>query len=74
MSTIQRYIRFVVRTFEQNIQDLAPIRCRLTYSKNRKDFSTGITVNPDHWDPRKKVSFTSQKSQEYQSDDILFIR
>lgn len=47
MSTIQLYIRFVLRTFEQNVQGLAPISCRLTYNKKRKDFSTGITINPD---------------------------
>ncbi len=54
MSTTQLYISFVLRTFEQNIQGLAPIKCRLTNNKNRKDFSTGITVNPDHWDPKKQ--------------------
>ncbi len=54
MSTTQLYISFVLRTFEQNIQGLAPIKCRLTYNKNRKDFSNGIKVNPDHWDPKKQ--------------------
>ena len=63
MKAIQLYIRFVVRAFELNSQSLAPIRCRLTYNKNRKDFSTGITVNPDYWNP-KKQRLLDQSDQE----------
>ena len=33
---------------------LAVLRCKLTYNKQRKDFSTGIRVNPDQWDPKKQ--------------------
>ena len=73
MSTIQLYIRFVVRTFERNVQGLAPIRCRLTYNKNRKDFSTGITVNPDHWDPKKQRLLDQSDQEETTNMQISLI-
>jgi integrase/recombinase XerD len=31
-----------------------PIRCRITFNKTRKEFSTGIFVNPDYWDGSKQ--------------------
>ncbi len=46
-----------------NKSGLAPIRCRLTYNKQRKDFSTGLRVNPDRWDP-KKQRLLDQSDQE----------
>ena len=54
MSILRPHIRFTIRIGDMNNQGLAAIMCRLTYNKNRKDFSTGITVNPDHWDPKKR--------------------
>ena len=63
MTILKLHIRFTIRIGDLNNQGLAPIRCRLTYNKNRKDFSTGITVNPDHWDP-KKQRLLDQSDQE----------
>ena len=63
MNSIQLYIRFIVKSTELTKKGFAPVRCRLTFNKNRKDFSTGITVNPDHWDP-KKQRLLDQSDQE----------
>ena len=63
MSIFNLHIRFTIRIGDLNQNGLAAIRCRLTYNKNRKDFSTGITVNPDHWDP-KKQRLLDQSDQE----------
>ena len=63
MSILKLQIRFTIRIGDLNQSGLAAIRCRLTYHKNRKDFSTGITVNPDHWDP-KKQRLLDQSDQE----------
>ncbi|MFT7251856.1 MAG: integrase/recombinase XerD [Flavobacterium sp.] len=30
-----------------------PIRCRITFLKSRKEFSTGIFINPAYWDSGK---------------------
>ena len=63
MTTLKLYKRFIIRTNELNRQGLAPVKCRITYNKIRKMFSTGITVNPDHWDP-KKQRLLDQSDQE----------
>jgi integrase/recombinase XerD len=54
MPILKLHIRFNLRSGDLNLNRYATIRCRLTYNKNRKDFSTGISVNPDYWDPKKK--------------------
>jgi len=57
------YIRFNLKSGDINTKGLSPIRCRLTYNKNRKDFSTGLFINSDHWDP-KKQRLLDQSDQE----------
>ena len=54
MNANKIHIRFIVNKRRLNAAGYTPIKCRLTYNKNRKDFSTGITVNPEHWDPKKQ--------------------
>ena len=63
MSIFKLHIRFTIRIGDLNQNGLAPIRCRLTFNKQRKDFSTGIRVNPDHWNP-KKQRLLDQSDQE----------
>ena len=63
MNTLKLNIRYLIITRRLNKSGLTPVSCRLTYNKNRKDFSTGITVNPDHWDP-KKQRLLDQSDQE----------
>ncbi|WP_425287339.1 Arm DNA-binding domain-containing protein [Lutimonas vermicola] len=56
MNTLKLNIRYLVITGRLNKSGLTPIRCRITYNRQRKDFSTGIFINPDHWDPKNKDS------------------
>jgi site-specific recombinase XerD len=32
-----------------NKKGLCPLRCRMTFQKKRRVFSTGLFINPDHW-------------------------
>jgi len=54
MNTTKLYIRFIVNSNRVNSAGYASIKCTLTFNKQRKDFSTGIRVNPDYWDPKKQ--------------------
>ena len=54
MNTIKLHIRFIVNKKRLNSGGFATIRCRLTFNKQRKDLSTGLSVNPDYWDPKKQ--------------------
>lgn len=43
-------VLFVISNNRLRKDGLAPIKCRLTYNKKRKEFSTGIFINPKIWD------------------------
>jgi site-specific recombinase XerD len=38
-----------------------PIRCRITFLKTRKEFSTGIFINPNYWDSGKQKALPQNK-------------
>ena len=63
MTTFKLHIRFNLVTSRTNKKGFSSVKCRITYNKQRKDFSTGIRVNPDHWDP-KKQRLLDQSDQE----------
>ena len=73
MSIFKLHIRFTIRIGDLNQNGLAVIRCRLTYNKQRKDFSTGIRVNPDHWDPKKQRLLDQSDQEETTNMQISLI-
>ena len=49
MNNYKISILFLLNKVKINKRGLCPIRCRVTYQKKRKIFSTGLFINPDHW-------------------------
>lgn len=47
-------ILFLLDKVKSNRQGNAPIRCRITFNKKRKIFSTGFSINPKNWDSKKQ--------------------
>ncbi|WP_299524905.1 site-specific integrase [uncultured Lutibacter sp.] len=45
-------IRFYIDKSKTNKKDKSVIKCRTTYNKNRKEFSTGLFINPSFWDSK----------------------
>ena len=43
-------INFTVSKTRIRKDGLTPLICRITYNKKRKEFSTGIFINPNLWD------------------------
>ena len=41
------------------------IRCRITYNKQRKEFSTGLFVFPKHWNRKKQKVLNDSENSEY---------
>ena len=74
MTISKLYIRFITRSNDLNNNGLSIIRCRLTYNKKRKDFSTGISVNPDHWDPKKQRLLDQSDQEETITMQISLIK
>ena len=42
-------ILFLIERSKINRLGQVPLRCRITYSGERKIFSTGLFINPDKW-------------------------
>ncbi|SNR68482.1 Site-specific recombinase XerD [Lutibacter agarilyticus] len=49
-------IRFLLYISKTNRKGVCPIRCRITYNKNRKEFSTGLFINPEYWDSKQQIA------------------
>lgn len=50
MNNYKLAVLFFLKRNRINKIGKCPIRCRITFLKNRKEFSTGIFINPDHWE------------------------
>lgn len=49
MNNYKITILFLLHKVGMNKKGLCPIRCRITFQKKRKIFSTGLFINPEQW-------------------------
>ena len=57
-------ILFLIKKQKLNRAGLTPVICRITYEKYRKQFSTGLFINPDYWNKEKqKVRDKTQNAE-----------
>ena len=49
MNNYKITVLFVIQRNKMNKKGLCPLRCRMTFQKKRRVFSTGLFINPDHW-------------------------
>ena len=49
MNNYKITVLFVIQRNKMNKKGLCPLRCRMTFQKKRKIFSTGLFINPEHW-------------------------
>ncbi|TJY34682.1 site-specific integrase [Pontimicrobium aquaticum] len=47
-------ILYTINKSKTNKKGLCGVTCRLTYSKNRKQFSTGLFINPKNWNNKQQ--------------------
>lgn len=65
MNTNKLNILYVIERTRTNKSGKCPIRCRLTFIKKRKVFSTGLFISPDEWDSKKQIAKPSEKQSKY---------
>ncbi|MBU2940149.1 site-specific integrase [Lacinutrix sp. C3R15] len=56
MNNYKLAVLFYLQRNRINKMGKCPVRCRITYLKNRKEFSTGIFINPSYWDSGKQLA------------------
>jgi len=47
-------ILFLLQKVKVNQQGKCPIRCRVTFQQDRKEFSLGLFINPNHWNSKQQ--------------------
>jgi integrase/recombinase XerD len=65
MNNYKLVILFVLQKIKINKKGQCPIKCRITFTKTRKEFSTGLFINPDYWNSGK------QKASPLSSENTL---
>ena len=53
-------ILFYLQKARINKRNQCPIICRITYNKKRKQFSTGIYIEPENWNSVKQLTNDNQ--------------
>ena len=56
MNTNKINILFYLYKNKLNKKNKCPVRCRITFNKQRKQFSTGIFINPSLWDSKQQIA------------------
>lgn len=51
-------ILFYLNKSKTNKKGLCPIKCRITYKKKRKEFSSGEFINPSEWNSKQQKAFS----------------
>jgi integrase len=62
MTTDNFKILFIEGKNRKNKKNQSPLFCRLTLNGNRKQLSTGINIESEHWDAKNQVILKSHKS------------
>jgi len=54
MTTYKIKILFVISASRKRLDGKSILYCRITYNKKRKKFSTGLFINPKHWNSKQQ--------------------
>ncbi len=73
MNNYKLSILFLLQKVRINKQGRCPIRCRITYLKTRKIFSTGLFINPDYWDSGKQKALPQNKENTILNNKLSLI-
>lgn len=63
-------ILFVISTSKKNQKGLCPLNCRITLSKERKQFTTGLFINPNYWENKLQKVNTQDPNYKFTNAQI----
>lgn len=66
-------VLFYLQKARINQKGFAPLRCRITYLKRRKEFSTGQFVNPKDWNAKKQLVMPSEPNHQVVNGELSLI-
>ena len=65
MKTQKLSVLFVIKLNKKNQKGVCPLNVRITFNKKRKEFSTGLFVNPAHWNAKKQVVLSKDSNSDF---------
>jgi len=73
MNNYKVSILFLLQKSRINKQGKCPIKCRITFLKIRKEFSTGLFINPDLWSSSKQKAIPPNKENTILNNKLSLI-
>lgn len=67
-------ILFLFYKAKTNSKGKCPIRCRITFKKTRKEFSTGLFINPEHWNSKTQLIEPPEPDEELLNTQLSLIK
>lgn len=67
-------ILFLLKKVKINKQGKCPVLCRITFNKKRKDFSTGLFINPNHWDSKLQKTKPPNEENTFINNELSLIK
>ncbi|MFE8423389.1 site-specific integrase [Tenacibaculum sp. ZH5_bin.1] len=67
-------ILFLLQKNRINSKNKCPIRCRITYNKKRKIFSTGFFINPNYWNSKEQLAKPPSKENTFINTQLSLIK
>lgn len=67
-------ILFLISTTRINSKGFVPLYCRITYNHQRKQFATGLFVNPIFWKSKKQKVIPPNEDNDYINTQVSLIR
>lgn len=67
-------ILFLLQKNRVNQQGNCPIRCRITYNQNRKEFSVGLFINPKHWHSKLQKAKPPNDENNFINNELSLIK
>ncbi|MEZ4858418.1 MAG: Arm DNA-binding domain-containing protein [Flavobacteriaceae bacterium] len=67
-------ILFLLNKAKNNLMGLCPVKCRITFLKKRKEFSTGLFINPENWNSKRQLVVPPEPEITYANNQLSLIR
>ena len=74
MNNNKLIILFLLQKVRLNKQNKCPIRCRITYLTERKEFSLGLFINPINWDSGKQLAKPPNEDNNFINAELSLIK
>lgn len=74
MISYKLHILFYIDKVKINQKGQCPMKCRITYKKTRKQFSTGIFIDPNKWSSKKQKAIPPNNEYTILNNKLSLIR